>query len=581
MVLGYKITMMDDWASNQNLLFYNGPIITMEAETPSVEAVYVENGIIHSAGNYNDILQSIHPDTKIINLDGKALLPGFVDSHTHPVISTFTHGMVDLSGFTHQTSKELWAHFEKSVSEHEPGEWILCGGFDQVLVPGLEPPHISYLDSIAPQNPVLIASQSLHSYWTNSLGFNASGVDRETPNPSNSSYYERDESGDLTGYIAEQKAFDPLKEAIIQALGKSTLKEKSVAVMDGYAKNGYSTITSMGITTSDKNVIRLYRHLSTGKPTFADQLLTAFRILPKRKPTVRNFVFIRYDSSHLLPASVDNGDDFFKILGIKFWYDGSPYTGSMYMESPYLNTDLTRNKLHIPNNHSGVSLLTQEELESFITKYQDHGWQIAIHSQGDIAIREILESFDKIINDKGIADYRHRLEHCLLLQEESMKLMADLNIHPSFHINHLYYYGKALKENIIGKERARQLLPIKDADRNSLIYSIHADQPMFPGEPLSLLQTAVNRRTEGGDLIGSNNAISVMMGLKALTINAAWQIKMEKKIGSIKKGKYADFVVLDQSPLTVPISEIRNIKVIQTIINGKTAYIRHPSSQIR
>ena len=159
--------------------------------------------------------------------------------------------------------------------------------------------------------------------------------------------------------------------------------------------------------------------------------------------------------------------------------------------------------------------------------------------------------------------------------------MAGLNIHPSFHINHLYYYGKALKENIIGKERARQLLPIKDADQNSLIYSIHADQPMFPGEPLSLLQTAVNRRTEGGDLIGSNNAISVMMGLKALTINAAWQIKMEKKIGSIKKGKYADFVVLDQSPLTVPISEIRNIKVIQTIINGKTAYIRHPSSQIR
>ena len=576
-ILGYKMIMKDDMASDRNLLFYNGSIITMEADTPYAEAVYVKNGFIHSVGNYDDISLSIHPDTKKINLDGKTLLPGFIDSHTHPVASTFMHGMVDVSGFTHRTTKELWAHFEKSISEYEPGQWILCSGFDQILVPGLEPPHISYLDSIAPQNPVLIASQSLHSYWANSLAFDEAGIDRETPNPGTSSYYEKDENGDLTGYIAEQKAFDPFKEVIIQTLGNRILKEKSVAVMDDYAKNGYSSITSMGITTSDKNVIRLYKHLSTGKLTFIDQLLTVFRILPKRKPTVRNFVFIRYDSSHLLPASVDNGDDFFKILGIKFWYDGSPYTGSMYMESPYLDTDLTRDKLHIPHNHSGAPLLTQEELEAFITKYQDNGWQIAIHSQGDIAIREILESFDRVTDDKGTTDHRHRLEHCLLLQEESMKLMADLNIHPSFHINHLYYYGKSLEEYIIGRERADQLLPVEEADRNSLIYSLHADQPMFPSEPLSLLHTAVNRRTKEGDYIGTHSAISVMQGLKALTINAAWQIKMEKKIGSIRKGKYADFVILDQNPLTVPTSEIRNIKVKQTIVNGKTAYIQ-PSS---
>ena len=577
-ILGYKMIITDNLTTNKNLLFYNGSIITMETDTPSVEAVYVENGIIQATGDFEEISRDIHPNTKKIDLDGQTLLPGFIDSHTHPVISAFMYGMVDLSGFTNRTKEELWTHFEESVSKYKPGEWILCSGFDQILVSGLEPPNINYLDSIAPNNPVLIASHSLHSYWTNSMAFRETGVNRETSNPSASSYYEKDENGNLTGYIVEQEAFNPFKKAVIRALGNGILKEKSVAVLENYAKNGYSTITSMGITTSDKNVIRLYKHLSSEKPSFINQLLTVLRILPKCNLMVRNFVFVRNDSPKLLPRSVDNGDDFFKILGIKFWYDGSPYTGSMYLELPYLNSDLTNKKLHLPYNHSGASQISQKELESCIIKYQNAGWQIAIHSQGDIATKEILESFNKVTNNKEIADYRHRLEHCLLLQEESIQLMADLNINPSFHINHLYYYGEALEKKIIGKERTDQLLPIKKADDNSLIYSLHADQPMFPSEPLNLLHIAVNRRTKEGKVIGAHNAISVENGLKALTINAAWQIKMEKKIGSIKRGKYADLVVLNQNPFTIPKSEIKNIKVIQTIVNGRTTYLQ-PSSE--
>ena len=311
-ILGYKMIITDNLTTNKNLLFYNGSIITMETDTPSVEAVYVENGIIQATGDFNEISRAIHPETKKIDLDGQTLLPGFIDSHTHPVVSTFMHGVVDLSGFTHRTKGELWKHFEESVSKYKPGDWILCSGFDQVLIPELEPPDINYLDSIAPNNPVLIVSHSLHSYWANSIAFKETGVNRETLNPSASSYYEKDENGNLTGYIVEQEAFNPFKKAVIQSLGNEILKEKSMAVLEDYAKNGYSTIISMGITTSDKNVIRLYKHLSSGKPSFMDQLLTVFRILPKRKPMVRNFVFVRYDSPHLLPISVDNGDDFLK-----------------------------------------------------------------------------------------------------------------------------------------------------------------------------------------------------------------------------------------------------------------------------
>ena len=257
-MIGYHLLMKDTFTPKQNLLFYNGTIITMEKDTPSAEAVYVENGVIKKVGDYNEISRHIPEGTKLNDLMGKTLLPGFIDSHTHPIASAFLHGMVDLSGFTHSTKEELWNHFIESVSEFSPGEWILCKNFDRVLIPGLEPPHISFLDSIAPHNPVLIASITLHSYWANSLAFSEAGIDQNTPDLSPSSFYEKDRQGNLTGYIAEQGAFKPFKEKIIAALGKTILKNNSVTVLDNYAKNGNTTITSLGITTSDKNVLRMF-----------------------------------------------------------------------------------------------------------------------------------------------------------------------------------------------------------------------------------------------------------------------------------------------------------------------------------
>jgi len=145
-------------------------------------------------------------------------------------------------------------------------------------------------------------------------------------------------------------------------------------------------------------------------------------------------------------------------------------------------------------------------------------------------------------------------------------------VSPSFHINHLWYYGEALEDHIIGRERTNKILPLKVAEYNSLIFSLHADQPMFESKPLSLLHTAVNRKTRDGKIIGQSNKISVVQGVKSLTINAAWQIKMETKIGSIKPGKYADFVILDQNPMMVDPEKIRDISILQTIVSGNIIY---------
>jgi hypothetical protein len=552
-----------------SLYIYNGPVITLEENQPEANAVFVDKGKIVAVGTDPELRRYLNETTKIIDLKGNTLLPGFIDPHTHPVASSFLHGMIDLSGFTHNNQKEIWSHLESKIATYQPGEWILCKGLDVVLVDDLIPPHISYLDSIAPNNPLLIASLSMHSFWGNSLAFETAGIHRDTPNPSESSFYGKDKAGQLNGYISEQDAFEPFKIAVIKTMGNAVLKEKCVSVLDEYAKNGNTTITSMGITTDDSNVIRLYEHLSSNQTYFLNKILQKFGVLPDRKPTIRNIVYVRADADHLLPHSPNNGDDFFKIAGVKFWYDGSPYTGSMYLSEPYKPSEVNQKKIHVPIGHKGEALWNQSELTERIREYESNGWQVAIHTQGDQAIEETLDA----IETAGVSkNARTRLEHCLLPRDASISKMAKLGVSPSFHINHLWYYGEALENHIIGKEWTEKILPLKKAEQADLKFSLHADQPMFKSKPLSLIHTAVNRKTRDGKTVGPANSISILDALKAMTIHAAWQIKMENKIGSITPGKYADFVILDQNPLIVAPEALKDIQVLRTIVNGNVVF---------
>ncbi|MDW3646979.1 MAG: amidohydrolase [Bacteroidia bacterium] len=560
--------LIQDFSKTKSNLIYNGIILTMEAVHPSVEAIFVEDGIIQAVGKYDELKDLADEDTEVLDLDGNTLMPGFIDSHTHAVGSSFLHSMIDLSGFKHNRPEEVWTHLESEVKNFDKGEWIVCKGLDPVLVKGLIPPHISYLDSIAPDNPLFIISQSLHSQWANSLAFQEVGIDENSPDPSASSYYEKDEAGKLTGFIAEQEAFYPFRLKLVEA-GREQLVKSIVQVMDQYAAYGNTTIATLGMSTNDPNAFRLYEHLSSEKPGLLNQVLVKFGMLPERKAGVRHFAYIRKDAINLLPSSPENGDDFFKVLGVKFWYDGSPYTGSMYVEEPYLVSPLTKEGFLIPDGWRGEALIEHDSLEHWVKKYQSEGWQIAIHAQGDLAIREILEVLEK--NPAG-KDKRTRLEHCILLAESSIPKMKELGITPNFHINHLYYYGQALRDEIIGPERAEKLLPIKTAANAGLAYAMHADKPMFESDPISLMSTAIQRQTRQGDTLGFDQALSIEESLRAMTINAAWQLQMEDKIGSIKAGKYADFVVLDQNPLQTSPENFRDISILQTIVNGNTVY---------
>jgi predicted amidohydrolase YtcJ len=272
--------------------------------------------------------------------------------------------------------------------------------------------------------------------------------------------------------------------------------------------------------------------------------------------------------AHLLPEKKGEPNDFYDIIGIKHWYDGSPYTGSMYLREPYLNTDFTREVMQLPENYSGIPLIPKEELQDFIRKYHENGWQIAFHVQGDAATQEVIDAFANLESELSFSDRRHRLEHNLLLPSEAANRIKKLGLTPSFHINHLLYYGDALEDELLGTVRAQAILPVKTIKDAGIPFSLHADQPMFESNPFRLIQTAVERKTTSGRILGAAEKIKVLEALKAMTINAAWQIHKEDQIGTLEPGKYADFIVLDKNPLEVSTNQLGQIKCLQTYVNG-------------
>jgi predicted amidohydrolase YtcJ len=568
--LGFVVYLytVKDFKKADDTLYKNANILTLEENQPLAQAMLVVNGKIKAIGTNADLLKLISTNTKIVDLKGKTVLPGFIDSHTHVALSAFLEPTIDLSGFKHHTPEAVWSYLLESIKKKKKGEWLVGKGIDPLLVEGLKAPSLSFLDSIAPENPVLLISQSLHSYWVNSKVLEEVGIDKFTKNPSKTSFYEKDSLGNLTGMIAEQAAFKPVLDALQKTVFTPKALTKATSnVLKSYAKNGNTSVVSAGISINNAKPLRLYQHLSGERPTFLNQILSKLGLLPQREPYPRHFIYIRRDKDFLLPQKKTQ-NDFYNILGVKMWYDGSPYTGSMYLKQPYLVSDLTQNGLHIPDASRGKALIPKDSLVIYIENYTAKGWQIAIHAQGDAATDEVIRAFDRANKAIDITGFRDRLEHCILLQRSSFNTIEKLNLVPNFHINHLYYYGKALKNDIIGAERAEIILPVGEAQKRKLKYSLHADQPMFESRPFRLIQTAVERQTKEGDTLGFNQRISVLEGLKAMTINAAWQIHKEKVLGSLKQGKYADFIILDKNPLRTPVQDLENIKVLKTYING-------------
>jgi predicted amidohydrolase YtcJ len=532
-------------------IFSGGDIITVDDRNPGAEALAVAGGRIAAVGAREEVLQRRGPDTRMVDLEGMTLMPGLIEPHSHPVISALLYDWIDVSGFHNANGAEVMERLRRAAATAGPDEWITAFGYDPILTRGLGALDADTLDEISSTNPIFVMIQTMHTVYVNHRALEVAGIDRSTPQPEGGTWV-KDENGELTGMVIEQAAILPVMMPYLlssQASGEELIEKQ----IRRYAAAGYTTVGAMGVF-----------------PVFRDWA----RILKERIESddcpIRMFVVDKAtDLEQGVTVDFARGSDRLASGGAKFWYDGSFGTGNVLLEEPFLNSRLMQEGLGVPKDSCGSSIYPKHQFRELVQKYHDAGRQISVHAQGDRAIRDVIDVYEEVLEASPRDDHRHRIEHGGLFPIDEMDRAASLGLTPSWHVNYVYYYGDAMRDEIIGPKRAEICFPVGAALRSDLRGSLHNDSPMYPAEPLLLMRSAVTRKTRSGEVIGEEQAIDVDAAIKALTIDAAWQLFMDDVVGSLEVGKLADLVILSENPREVDPDLLDQIRVVATYREGR------------
>ena len=538
-------------STHADTIFFGGEIITVDDGNPTAEALAVSGEKILAVGKREKVFSHKGPDTQMVDLKGKTLMPGLIEPHSHPVISALLYDWIDASGFNNANGAAVMERLRKAASEVKPGEWIAAFGYDPILTRDLKALNADILDDISSTNPIFIMIQSMHTVYVNHKAFEVTGITNDTTQPEGGTFV-KDENGSLTGMVIEQAAIMPLMMAILmdqQEHGKRLIEKQ----IQRYARAGYTTVGAMGVFPVFLNWMDILREL-------VEHDDCPIRMTVMNKAT---------DLEQGMMVDFGAESDRLRSGGAKFWYDGSFGTGNVLLDQPFLNSELMQKGLGVPKDTCGSSMLSKQKLRELIQKYHDDGHQIAVHAQGDRAIRDTIDVYEAVLEASPRNDHRHRIEHGGLFPIDETERAARLGLAPSWHINYLYYYGEALRDEIIGPDRAEFSMPMASAQKSGLRNSVHNDSPMYPAEPFKLMRSAITRKTRMGEVIGEGEGITVDDAIKAVTINPAWQLFLEDKLGSLETGKLADMVVLSENPHDVEPDRLDQIHVIETYRGGR------------
>lgn len=551
-----------DAPKKADTIFLGGKIVTVDDANPTAEALAVRDGRIVAVGSRDSVETWRGYGTKTVDLKGQTLMPGFVEPHTHAENAAWIYQWVDISGFTTPTSADVRRKLKAAVSEAEKAgneEWVAAFGWDPILTPDLTEPTADELDEIAPDNPLIIMLQSMHTVYANHKAMEVSDITKDTPQPEDGGRIIKDPvTGEPTGRFEEIGAITLLLRGMPRPM-EDDISKGVKDILNFYAYVGITTIGQAGVGPGMEGFMAVIKDAAHG---------------PDARVRVRVYTAPQAAGAadgHVAPAGEHEGDALYAEIGTKLFYDGSPYTGSMLLYENYLNNDLMQNKLGVPKDSHGESNYKSVSAFEADLREQMAGGRhtMETHGQGDRAVNEIMNAYETVLNESAINDHRWRIEHLALVLENDIQRAFGLGVTLSFHINHVYYYGQALRDQIIGPERAERLMPISWAKKHGIRFSVHADTPMYPPYPLLTMRSAVTRLDSEGAVIGADKAITVEDAIRAVTINAAWQLFMEDDIGSLEVGKFADLVILAQNPFEVEPEFLHEIKVVKTYLAGR------------
>ena len=532
-----------------DLIFVGGTVVTVDPSQPEVEALAVKGERILAVGSERDMLQTRGSDTELVDLGGRTLMPGFIEPHGHPLWSAQIHGapVVDIRAVTVPTFDAAMAKIKRRVTKAELGEYLFFFGLDPALHLGMRYPTREELDALSPDNPLAIQTANCHVVIANSLAMEKAGISERSPTPAGG-HAQLDGGGRLTGKFEEGTAWHICESFYDEGGDERTQREFNEWIWK---------FARAGITTGTEILFQPYY-----LPFY--QKLMAAGGFPLR---IRGYEPANRDGHTVLPPG--SGDDRFAVSGIKVIADGSPFAGNIWVSRPYLNTAVTLKGMGLPENNTGHMNFSNEELRRFIEVYGAEGWQLAIHTQGDRTIDTVLDLYEQWFQEHPIDDHRYRLEHCAMMSDAQIDRAVALGVTCSYFMPHIYHWGEVLRDEIFGPEVAVRYMPIGSATRAGMRLSYHCDPPMTDPNPLLCLQLAVTRKTRRGNVIGKDQRVDIDSAIRAVTLDAAYQLHMDNRIGSLEAGKYADLVELDSNPRTTDPDGIAGIAIRETYLCGK------------
>ncbi|MGH8187969.1 MAG: amidohydrolase, partial [Steroidobacteraceae bacterium] len=512
------------------------------------EAFAVKNGRFVAIGTTAAIREMAARQTQVIDAAQLTVTPGFTDAHCHP---GGVEELYDVNADLRNIAR-IQDALRKRAAETPPGYWVDAFKFDDTKLEDGRPLSRKDLDAAVPAHPVSVAHRGGHTNWYNSKAFELAGITRDTPDPHDGRVV-RDAQGELQGLVAENA------RNVFAAVGKRPQYTPEEQRRRGQSAMAHMSklLVASGLTTvhdagADVDKLRAYQDARA-----AGELKHRAYVLVLGMGPGAPYAKLR-DAG----VRTGLGDEFLRIGAVKFLADGSASERTMRMSTPFVGK---------PNDY-GILTMDQKQIHDAVEDAHRHGWQVGIHGNGDVAIDMILNAYERVLKELPHPDRRHRIEHCTLISPDLVRRLKASGTIPTPFWTYVHYHGE--KWRAYGQEKMRSMFAHKSFLDAGIRVPGASDYTPGPFEPLMALQSMVTRKDYSGTVWGPNQRVTIDEALQIATINGAYASYEENVKGSIAPGKYADFVVLESDPRQADPDQIKNIRVMRTVVGGETVFSR-------
>ena len=536
-----------------DLVYVGANILTLDPNFPRARSLATRGEQIVCISDELDCERMIYPETRVVRLGARALLPGFIDAHGHVAMLASLVDRANLSAppvgpVTSIASLQDALRTRLAAKAPAPGAWLAGYGYDDSLLAEQRHPTRDELDAVSREVPIAILHVSGHLAVANSAALAAAGVSAETIDPAGGHFRRREGSREPNGVMEEA--------ALFAVLGKSPL---AAPVTPAQLRRALDVYASFGFTTVQDG--------ASGPGEIA--ALTRLASESGAQLDVVYFPAIRDIAQQLPDAPLHEYRGGVAWGGVKLVLDGSPQGKTAFLREPY----------HVPPpgqpaDYRGYPIFPQQFIDAALARFLPAGIPVLAHANGDAAEDMLIEAVTKAVALAPGADHRTVMIHAQTLREDQLDRMRALRMIPSFFSAHPYYWGDWHRDSVLGPERAARISATRSALARGIPFTIHNDAPVVPPDSMRLLWVTVNRLTRSGKVLGAEQRIGIEDALRALTVNGAHQYFEEAKKGTLAVGKQADLVVLSQDPLALAPEKLLELKVMETVARGKVVFDR-------